>query len=509
MRRLFLAVVMAAVSQAAAPVPQVCDVTAYGARGDGRTNDAAAIQRAIDDCARRGGTVLFSAGDYLSGTIVLKSNVTLRLSPGATLWGSRQISDYNPLHLIYAKDAENIAIEGEGAIDGNGDAFWDKDFRPKDKRPSPLIELVACRNVRIRDIRIRNTPGWGIHPLDCDGVFIRGISMITDMRGPNTDGIDPDSSRNVIISDCYIQSGDDAIVLKSRPGPPPRPCENVTVTNCVLASDDSAIKIGTASYGDFRNCTFSNCVIYGTRYGIGLYVKDGATVEGVSFSNITIDTSVDLFNQTTGSKRGWIEYPIFIDLEKRSVDSRTGRIRDVSFSDIRIRTKGRILAAGMPAQPLENLTFRNIAMRVTGFEAVESQRKPRGVARMPPAPRDMDYASVPAAMIFANIRGLILDSVRVIWDSAGTQDRHAIYAGRVEDLYINGFSGGPAGKNLAAIGLERVRRVLILGARAKGAMPSLAGLSGTPESEISLHGNDLKGAARALQTGAAYVHLPD
>ncbi len=508
MRCLLLAA-WAPVALCAAAPPQVCDVTAYGARADGRSNAAPAIQKAIDDCARRGGTVLFPPGDYLSGTIVLKSNVTLRLSPGATIWGSRQISDYNPLHLIYAKDAENIAIEGDGAIDGNGDAFWDKDFRPKDKRPSPLIELIGCRNVRIRDIRIRNTPGWGIHPLFCDGVYIRGISMITDMRGPNTDGIDPDSSRNVIISDCYIQSGDDAIVLKTRPGSPPRPCENVTVTNCVLASDDSAIKLGTGSHGDFRNCTFSNCVIYGTRYGLGLYIKDGATVEGVSFSNIAIDTSVDLFNQTTNSKREWIEYPIFIDLEKRGEDSRVGRIRDVSFSDIRIRTKGRILAAGMPAQPLENLTFRNIAMRITGFEPVEKQRKPRGVARMPPAPRDMDYASVPAAMIFANIRGLILDSVRVVWDAAVQQDRHAIYAGRVEDLFINGFSGGPAGRTLAAIGVERSRRVLITGARAQGAMPSLLGLAGTPEPEIMLYGNDLKGVPRAIQTGAAYVHLPE
>ena len=440
---------------------------------------------------------------------VLRSRVSLHLSPGATLWGSTRIEDYQPRHLIYAEDADNVTIEGAGTINGNGEHFWEPGFKAKPARPSPLIVFLRCRNVRILDVRIRNTPGWGIHPLACDGVYIRGISMITDMRGPNTDGIDPDSSRNVIISDCYIQSGDDAIVLKSRPGSPPRPCENVTVTNCVLASDDSAIKIGTASYGDFRNCIFSNCVIYGTRYGIGLYVKDGATVEGVSFSNITIDTAVDLFNQTTNSRREWVEYPIFIDLEKRSENSRVGRIRDVSFSDIRIRTKGRILVAGMPAQPLENLTFRNIAMRITGFEPVEKQRKPRGVARMPPAPRDMDYASAPAAMIFANIRGLILDSIRVIWDAAEMPDRHAVYAGRVEDLSITGFSGGAAGKTLAAIGLERVRRALIMGARVQGAAPALLGLSGTPESEITLHGNDLKGAPGALRSGAVYVHLPE
>jgi polygalacturonase len=148
-------------------------VTTHGARGDGRTNDAPAIQGAIDACARSGGgTVYFPTGNYLSGTIVLKSNVTLHLSPGATLWGSRDIADYNPLHLIYAQGAENIGIEGAGAINGNGDAYWEPNFKAKPRRPSPLIELVDCRNVRIRDVRIRNTPGWGIHPVDCDGVYI-------------------------------------------------------------------------------------------------------------------------------------------------------------------------------------------------------------------------------------------------------------------------------------------------------------------------------------------------
>src|SRR5690242_12930786 len=130
--RAFL-IIFTAVSWAAgaADLPRsFLDVTAYGAKGDGRTNDAAAIQKAIDACARAGGgTVYFAAGNYLSGTIVLKSHVTLRLSPAATLWGSRQIADYNPLHLIYAEDAENITIEGEGTINGNGDAYWEPDFK--------------------------------------------------------------------------------------------------------------------------------------------------------------------------------------------------------------------------------------------------------------------------------------------------------------------------------------------------------------------------------------------
>jgi polygalacturonase len=192
----------------------VFDPMSYGAKGDGIANDGAAIQKAIDACTQAGGGMVYlPPGNFLTGTIVLKSNVTLHLSAGATLWGSRHIEDYKPFHLIYAENADNIAIEGDGTINGNGDAFWGREFRPIEKRPSPFIELVGCHNVHIRDVRIRNTPGWGIRPWNCDGVYIRGISMISDMDSPNTDGIDPDASRNVFISDSYIETGDDAICL--------------------------------------------------------------------------------------------------------------------------------------------------------------------------------------------------------------------------------------------------------------------------------------------------------
>ncbi len=478
---------------------------AYGAKGDQRANNAPAIQRAIDACAQSGGgTVHFPAGNFLSGTIVLKSNVTLHLSPGATLWGSREIADYDPHHLIYAEDAENIGITGSGTINGNGDAFWEKDFKAKAKRPSPLIRLNRCRNVRIQDVRIRNTPGLGIYHAECDGVSIRGISMISDMRGPNTDGIDLESSRNVTISDSYIETGDDAICLKSHE----KSCENITVSNCILISDDSAVKIGTGTYSDFRNCLFSNCVITGTRYGIAMYVKDGGVIEGIGFSNLQIDTSVAHYNRQTNSTREWIEYPIFIDLERRKPESQLSRVRDITFSDIHIQTKGRILVEGMPERPLENLTFRNLVMRITGFEPVEEQKKPRGVHGLGVAPREMDYSSAPAAMIFANVRGLRLRDIRVIWETAAEQrNRHAIYATGIDDLFLAGFAGSPAGSGFAAIGLDAVRRAFITQSRVDPGTSVLVGLNDTPAESVVLSGNDL-GSTRAMTAGATYVHVP-
>ena len=493
----------------------VFDVTAYGAKGDGRTNDTTAIQKTIDACtAAGGGTVWLSPGNFLSGTIVLKNNVTLHLAAGATLWGSRDIADYSTNHLIFAQDAENIAIEGDGTINGNGDAFWDAKFKAKEPRPSPLIELIGCRNVHIRDVRIRNQPGWGIRPWACDGVFIHGVSMITDMRGPNTDGIDPDSSRNVMISDCYIESGDDTICLKTDKLPgesTARPCERVTVDNCVLISAQSAIKLGTASWGDFRDCTFANCVISGSHYGLAMYIKDGALVEGISFANITIDTSIAHKNEQTGAHQHWIAYPIFLDLEQRGEGSALGRVRDVSFSDIHIRGKGRVLVGGLPERPLENISFRNVLMRMTGFEAIEKEHKPRGVSvsKIRPTTPETDYADVPSAMIFDNVHGLNLRDIRVVWDTTEPpQDRHAIYAGRVEDLTIDGFAGSASGGKLGAIGLEKCRNAYVANARPDAGTAVFIGASGTPAQEIGLAGNDFKPGTTPVQEGATYVHLP-
>jgi polygalacturonase len=148
----YLLVLACASVLAAADFAPVYNVRTFGATGDRKTLDTAAIQKTIDAAhAGGGGVVYFPAGAFLSGTVFLKSNVTLYLAPGATLLGSTRIQDYNPKHLIYAKDVENIAIEGGGTIDGQGDAFLDKDLKPL-PRPSPLIEIWDSRGIRTRSV---------------------------------------------------------------------------------------------------------------------------------------------------------------------------------------------------------------------------------------------------------------------------------------------------------------------------------------------------------------------
>ncbi|HKB90201.1 MAG TPA: glycoside hydrolase family 28 protein, partial [Opitutaceae bacterium] len=369
----------------------VFDIKAFGAVGDRKTLDTAAIQKAIDACGQAGGgKVYFPSGGFLSGTIFLRSNVTLYLSPGATLLGSTQISDYSPKHLIYATDVDNVAIEGGGTIDGQGDSFLDKDLKPL-PRPSPLLEFLDSRRIRIEDVTIRMAPSWTIHPKNCEDVKIRGISLLNNLRGINTDGIDVDSSRNVIISDCHIEAGDDCIVIKTTDrGGKADPTENITVTNCVMVSAASALKFGTESYGDFRHCVFSNCVIRDSRTGIALLVKDGGVMEDIRFSNIVM---------TTQPKWGQgLEWPIVVDIEKRTETSRLGGIRDVAFSDITIYTKGRILVEGTPDSRIENISFRNVLVHMSGYEQIKGGHKMRGGSNTV-ADGMPDYGPIPAAMI--------------------------------------------------------------------------------------------------------------
>lgn len=488
------------------PAAALFNVRDHGARGDGAMLDTQAIQKAIDACTAAGGGVVYlPTGVFLSGTLVLKDNVTLHLSPGAVLRGSRNLSDFRPPHFLYARRASNITIEGRGMIDGQGDMNWTSDFKPKpnELRVGPLIELVGCRDVRIQEIAIRNSPRWTIHPKNCERVWIRGISIINHLRGPNTDGIDPDSSRYVHISDCYLEGGDDCIVIKTSNvlpwiregyGEPVRPCENITVTNCTLVSSASALKLGTESLADIRHCVFSNCVIRGSRTGLALLGKDGGRFENISFSNITIETL-----PKHGKGASW---PIAIDLEKRFPDSRVGAIRDVSFSGIQISTAGRVLVGGMPGQPIENLSLRDVTMRVTGFERVEGVGKPRGAGLVQASDPEADYGSKPAALIFANVKGLDLRDIRVLWDAGEpAPERHAIYAARVENLRIDGFEGRQAAAEgrLAAIALKDARQVFVTRSRAQRGAGAFLSLEDTPREQVELAENNLSQARETMR----------
>jgi len=289
------------------------DITQFGAVGDGSTFAGSAIHSAIDAAAGAGGgTVVVPAGRFLTGSITLKSNITLHLEPGAVLLGTGN-PDHFPLWrskwegtavdgqpgrapMIGGEGLRNIAITGRGTIDGAGKWWWQnmKTMSPPNVRPT-LIRFVDCYNVRIEGITVTNSPSWTITPLACDNVTITGITVINPPDSPNTDGINPDSCRNVRISDCHIDVGDDCITIKSGKETDNRQryqaCENITITNCTLLHGHGGVVIGSEITGSVRNVVISNCVFIGTDRGIRIKARRGrgGVVEDIRASNLIMD----------------------------------------------------------------------------------------------------------------------------------------------------------------------------------------------------------------------------
>lgn len=303
----------------------------FGAKGDGKTLNTTAIQAAVDACtAAGGGRVIVANGTYTTGTLILKQNVELHIETNGCIQGSPDCYDYPEFEkkhvcaamlprmrgaaLIYAEECDNIAITGNGRIDGNGAAF----VRPIDKAagarwayeridaPTPprVVFFAGCKNVRIEDVTMINQPaGWSYWIHDCDFVKFDGIHVLADVEYPNNDGIHINSCRNVTISNCIITCGDDAIVVRANniSLSENKICEKVTVTNCSLTSYSSGIRLGWINDGVIRNCTFSNIVMTDTTYGIQIALpgrgetrlsdegREDTLIEHISFSNIVMD----------------------------------------------------------------------------------------------------------------------------------------------------------------------------------------------------------------------------
>jgi polygalacturonase len=280
---------------------KVYNVLDYGAVPDGRTMNTDAIQKAVDDCNRDGGgTVIFPAGTYLTGTIALKDNVFLEFTPGSKLLGSNKIDDY-PQNmpeerlskaLIWAMDVENTGIKGSGTIDGQAKYFQGK----KDMARPFLLKFVRCKDVHVSGVKLQHPGFWTQHYYLCDGVTLRDLRIFAH-GAENNDMIDIDQSRNVLITGIQGDSDDDGITIKSIGN---GIVENLVISDCLIRTRTNAIKFGTDSYGGFRNVTVTNCLITPSvtedglsgykegMAGLALEVVDGGVMENVTISNIVI-----------------------------------------------------------------------------------------------------------------------------------------------------------------------------------------------------------------------------
>ncbi len=471
-----LAFLFCAVAPArAASVPEVkCrlavyDVTAFGAVGDSLTLCTRAIQAAVDSAAATGGgQVWFPPGCFLSGTIVLKSHVSLNLEQGAVLLGSTDIINYPKLvpafrsftdnyvtqSLIYAEGQHDIAITGRGTLDGQGAAFPWEEYRD---RPD-VIRMVSCRDILIQGIHLRNSALWMQHYLACDYLRIQGIDVYNHSTF-NNDMLDIDCCRHVTVSDCTGDSDDDGITLKSTSD---RATENVTITNCFVRAGCNAIKLGTESNGGFKNIVISNCAVdswfgkpgfYGMPIGIAgiaLEIVDGGTLENVTITNISLkNVSVPLFLRLANRAR-----PFRKDMEKPGIGSFTNVvISNITASSLDASGSS---ITGLPGHPIRNVTLSNIRITVPGGGTREEYLKP-----VPELEQDYPeatmFGNVPACGLYCrHVDGLRLRDVDIQVDSADA--RPAMVFEDVASLELNGIAESRRGPGAeAALVLRDVR----------------------------------------------------
>jgi hypothetical protein len=512
---------------------RIYNIRDFGAKGDGKTLDTAALQAAIDACTRDGGgTVLVPAGTFVIGTTELKSNVTLHLAASATLLGSGNGKDYHaiaaiPLEgdstlgdgnwaLLFAVEGKNITVEGPGTIDGQGQLFnnyANKEQLPPagifgPQRPYHLL-FHRCQNIVVRDLELLRCAFHSIRVIQSERVRMEGL-YIHNRVNVNNDGFHFISAKYVTISNCVLLVQDDACALFGS-------CQFVTVTNCVFSTRWSVFRFGG---GDVKNISVSNCVIYET-YGCPIKVGAGRmTLENVSFSNL-------ILQDVTG--------PIAVNFSGRSRNedggappAPAGFVRNLSFSHIRasvvaaphperytdMPTIGKIYPGeqhscislnGLDGVWIENVTFDDVHVTYAGGGSAQLAAK----RNVPQTTREYfgvwgeEPVGPPAYGLYArNVKGLTLNNVRFTVQEPDL--RPAVVLDNVQDAAIHALSaqGNPAAESV--LRFTRVKDALLTASRVLTEAAAFLQIEGDANSNVVVDGGDLTKAASplALQAGA-------
>jgi polygalacturonase len=357
-------------------VGRLCDVRAFGAKGDGVTKDTVAIQAAIDACASGKGTAILTAGMYLSAPIVLKSGTTLKLEKGATLLGSQEMKDYPAKTefrtpglqaLVSATNATDVKITGEGTIDGAGEPWWAEARKVKDAgvmgvNPRPrLVVFDHCKHVVLEGVTIQNSPMWQVVPYYSDDVTIRDVKILAPPHSPNTDAIDPFSSSHVRIEQVVADVGDDDIAIKSgaigSPGPDD-PSTDITITDCTFLHGHG-LSVGSEIAGGARNILAERISFEGTDNGIRVKANRdrGNDVGNLVFRDITMK---NVKNAVIVSEY----YPKVLPPEgetAQAVTRLTPHFHDIVIENV-TATGSDVAGAivGLPESPVKNIVLRNV-----------------------------------------------------------------------------------------------------------------------------------------------------
>ncbi|HEV2318876.1 MAG TPA: glycoside hydrolase family 28 protein [Verrucomicrobiae bacterium] len=385
---------------------RVFNVLDYGAKPDGATLDTAAIQKALDDCRDAGGGIVeFPVGVYLSQPIVLGNATTVKLDPGATLLAVTNQSDFMKtpgnwlkarsngdfVPFISGKDLTNITLTGGGAIDGSGWAWWGDAEKARRKIPGytlarpNLLALQRCKNVRLENITLQNSPKFHFVPEECDGVVVTNVRIHAPEHAANTDAIDPADSRNVLITDCRIDTGDDNVAIKAGHPVPGREfaSENITVSDCVFLHGHG-MSIGSETLGGVRNVTVTNCVFDGTENGLRIKSQrgKGGLVENIVYEDIRM-TNVDPAVTFTcyymaNSARDPIQRALPESEPARAVAAGTPVYRDIYIKNLTATCeRGAGIIMGLPESVISNVIFENVhisaasGMKIVNAKAIE------------------------------------------------------------------------------------------------------------------------------------------
>jgi polygalacturonase len=481
------------------------NVMKYGAKNDSSKLATLAIKKAIEAASNAGGgTVYFPAGRYLTGPIHLKSNITILIDAGAELHFSDNFDDYLPMvqsryegvdvtsfsPLFYAYKVENISIIGRGLINGHGQKWWNfvegyKEDQVRSKwqyefdkvnknimlpddpkqmkrgflRP-PFIQTMFCKNVLIEGITIINSPFWTINPEFCENVKVHAVT-INNPHSPNTDGINPESCKNVYISDCHISVGDDCITIKSGKDKPGRkmafPAENYTITNCTMLSGHGGVVIGSEMSGDIRKIAISNCVFDGTDRGIRIKTARGrgGVVEEIRVSNIIM--------KNIG------EQAIVLDMQYAKtvlepVSERTPRFRNIHFSNITGQVNQAGYLNGLEEMPIENISFNDINLDAnTGFTIQYTNK-----------------------LAFHNVQ-------------VNTLSGPSLSATLVGDITIDGFRSYTPHNNVPILDLKNVKDLFLYNASPIKGTTTFLKLSGAGTENITIGNNNFRNVKSAIE----------
>jgi hypothetical protein len=391
--------------------------------------------------------------------------VRVFVDAGATVYSIKDKNEFDKDALFYGEDLVNITLEGRGTVHGQGAYEWrlndmEDDFIrpnqvlmeklgkpllrsfPRQDQHGKLVLLLRCKDVRITGLSFIDSPSWTIHPYGCERLVIDGVYIRSSLKnGVWADGIDPDGCKDLRISNCTIETGDDALVFYSMNWfGPALPCENITVTNCRLSSASSALKFCDGNMNAIRKVTVSNCVITDSNRGVAFMDFDGGTVSDVVISGLTIECR----------RHDWFWWgdgdPFHFNVRKRSEvhrnwdvknDRPPGSIRNVIIRDVFARGQGSSVINGHPDNWLDNITFENVRL---------------AISHDPSAP----YDKAVDALRFEYARNLRLNDVEVVWEKPGYDQWQAAARFRnVKGLRVSGFRGLHAKKG-PALALENV-----------------------------------------------------